>query len=1122
LATVSEAARRCPACEAENPPTNKFCGGCGGRLAAACPACGHANPPGQKFCGECGAALAGAPEPTAIPPPQTPAYRDAAPAAYTPRHLAEKILSTRAAFEGERKQVTVFFADVSGFTAMSERLDPEEVHAIMDRAFAVMLEAVHRYEGTVNQFLGDGVMAIFGAPIAHEDHPHRALRAALAIQKGLRPLKRELRESLGVKFKVRIGINTGPVVVGAIGTDLRMDYTAIGDTTNLAARLMALAEPGQVVVSRNAQRLREGFFIFEDLGEFQVKGKTEPVHAYALLGEIPGRTRLEVSRARGLTPWAGRDAELGRLMEAYRRAAAGPGAIVLIAGEPGVGKSRLLYELLRRLEGSGLLELEATCVSHGRSMAYHPILGLVRRILELTDGMGSEETRGRIAERLAPLGLATEEAAMLLGHFLGLPVPEESLNRLSGQQLKERTQALLRALFLRASERQPVVLVVENLHWLDPSSEEVLTHLVAGVPGHPMLLLLSARPGFAAPWLDGPAVERIALEGLPAGEIHGMVQSLLRVTGVSDELLKVLVAKGEGNPLYVEEILRQLQETGGLTVESGEARLSRADVRVPSTIHDIIAARVDRLAEPVKHTLQVAAVVGRHFSVTLLTRVAEANGHLAGHLRDLQALDFVFLGAEEPEPTYTFKHALTQEVVYGTLLERRRRAYHAAVGAALEEIHAGRLDDFVELLALHFGRSPESEKAVDYAILAAERAQRRWATAEALAQFEAALKRLDAMPDTRATRLRRIDAVVKQAEIKFALGRHAEHVQALEALRAIVDDAADPPRQAAWYCWAGFLHSLTGARPEVSIDYCRRAVVIAEAGGLEEIQAISECCLTHVYVVAGQLPDALAAGERALAAFEVRGNVWWACRTLWGLSMAANASGLWERSLEYCGRGLEHGRAVDDLRLKVVGWWRTGSTQVQRGDVATGLRCYEEALALSPTPFDAAMVRAGQGYGLIKAGQVDAGIAQLEEAVAWFERSRLRYTRSSWALRLCEGYMARGEPARARAMIEEIHAASREAGYRHLEGVSARLLGEVLVGDDPPGAATHLEAAARLFDEMQAHDELGKALAALAGLRAAAGDPAAARELFRRALGIFERVGTLDWPPRVRAALADL
>src|SRR2546422_6858571 len=370
----------CPQCRHANPAGTKFCGECGTRLQSLCPACQAPNPPTNKFCSECGQRLAGAAlaapvsAPAVAAPPVATPTRFASPESYTPRHLAEKILTSKGAIEGERKIVTVMFSDVSGFTAMSEKLDPEDVHSIMDRAFEVILDAVHGYEGTVNQFLGDGVMALFGAPIAHEDHAQRALGAALRIQANLGPLAEDIERAHGIEFRMRMGINTGPVVVGAIGRDLRMDYTAVGDTTNLAARLLAIAQPGQIVTSRRTQNLRDRVFSFEDLGEFQVKGKAEPVRAYAVTGERGSRARLEVSPDRSLTQLVGRTRELEVLNDAWHRASSGDGAVVLLTGEPGAGKSRLLYEFLQRLDGAGVLEIESTCVSYGRSMAYRPIL----------------------------------------------------------------------------------------------------------------------------------------------------------------------------------------------------------------------------------------------------------------------------------------------------------------------------------------------------------------------------------------------------------------------------------------------------------------------------------------------------------------------------------------------------------------------------------------------------------------------------------------------------------------------------------------------------------------------------------------------------------------------------
>ena len=515
-------------------------------------------------------------------------------------------------------------------------------------------------------------------------------------------------------------------------------------------------------------------------------------------------------------------------------------------------------------------------------------------------------------------------------------------------------------------------------------------------------------------------------------------------------------------------------------------------------------------------------MVGRRFGTSLVSRViANPTDQVMLNLEDLHGLDFVFPAAQDPELMYSFKHALTQDVVYGGLLERRRRQYHTAAALGLEELYAGRRDEVVELLAHHFGSSGEHEQAVDCAILAAEKAQRRWANTEALAYFESALKRLGTMPDTEANRLRRIDAVVKQSELMFALGRHTEHVQALEAIRSITEEA-DPARRARWLSWAGFLHSLTGARPEVPIAYCTEAIALADLAGLDDMRAFAECCLAQVYVVVGRLREAADTGARALAFFEAQGNVWWACRTLWILSTACNAIGEWERGFGYCRQALGHGQEVNDLRLKIVGWYRTGSTHTLRGDPEAAVPCFDEALKFSPIPFDAALTRAFKGFALVKAGATEEGLALLGAALAWLEQAHIPYTSSYVSACLAESHLRAGDRANARAVAETLLDTSRKLGYRHLEGWAERLLGECTSDDDPRGAETHLERAAETLEQVGAQNELAKTLTALARLRIEGGDPATARRLLERALPIFEALGTLDGPDHARALLLRL
>ena len=415
---------------------------------------------------------------------------------------------------------------------------------------------------------------------------------------------------------------------------------------------------------------------------------------------------------------------------------------------------------------------------------------------------------------------------------------------------------------------------------------------------------------------------------------------MLRDDTLTEAVTHEILAKADGNPLFLEQ----------LALHAGETHTHRLELMVPATIHDVVMARIDRLPQASKRLLQTAAVIGREFSLRLLQTVWRAEGGLEPVLRELCRFGFLDERTEAEGAIYAFRHWLTQEAAYGSLLERQRRACHAAIGSALEALYAERADEVVEFLALHFGRSDETEKAVDYGIVAAEKAQRRWANGDALGYFNEAQRALDAMPDTGPNRLRRVDAVLKQAEVRYALGQYTQHIQALDDIRSIVEEIGDPPRRAAWCYWTGFLHSTSGGRPDVAIQHCREAARIASVSGLDEINAFAESCLSQVYMIAGRPRDGLAAGERALASFEARGDRWWAGRTLWFLTANANYLGEWERSLDYCRRGLEHGNVLNDLRLKAVGWSRTGLAHIQQGDVERGLECCEEALALSPIP----------------------------------------------------------------------------------------------------------------------------------------------------------------------------
>jgi class 3 adenylate cyclase/tetratricopeptide (TPR) repeat protein len=723
---------QCPQCQHENPPQAKFCLECGTRLALTCAQCGTELPAGAKFCLECGQPVSGQ---------SAGQSRFTSPAAYTPKHLADKILTSRSALEGERKQVTVLFVDVSGFTSLSERLDPEEVHGLMNRAFELMLTEVHRYEGTVNQFLGDGIMALFGAPIAHEDHAQRAVHAALGIRKALEGYQEELRSRRGISFQVRQGLNTGLVVLGSIGNDLRMDYTAVGDTTNVAARLQAAADPGRIVISEATHRLVCGYFYTRSLGELSLKGKAEPVGACEVISAQVARTRLDVEAERGLTPFVGRDRELRLLFECFEQAKAGHGQVVFIAGEPGIGKSRLLLEFRRRL-GDEATWLEGRALSFGRAMAFRPLIDLLRRNFRLEEGDPEGTIVTKIERGVLRLGEDLRPTLPYLRYLLSVEPGDAAVLTMDPQQRRGEIFDALRRLTVRAAEVRPQVAVFEDAHWMDQATEEYLLFTADSIPTSRVLRILTYRTGYVHPFGERSYHTRIALNTLSTAHSIEMAQGMLLTERLPEALKALIVRKAEGNPFFVEEVVKSLLEVGALRpAGEGYVLAKRLDeIFVPDTIQDVITARIDRLEEAQKRTLQLASVIGREFTRRLLDRLAEVRARTEEVLRELKAIELIYEKSTFPELAYMFKHALTHEVAYNSLLVRRRKELHRLIGLAIEELYTDRLTEQHEVLAYHFAKGEEWRKALEYLLKAAEKATKAFANREAIALYDQALE----------------------------------------------------------------------------------------------------------------------------------------------------------------------------------------------------------------------------------------------------------------------------------------------------------------------------------------------------------------------------------------------
>src|SRR5262245_29167011 len=687
-------------------------------------------------------------DPAALPPPAVaPAsgrvrQPDAAPLAYTPPHLTDKILVARPALEGERKQVTVLFADLKDSTELIHGLDPEAAQQLLDPAIHVMMDAVHRFEGTVNQVLGDGIMALFGAPIAHEDHAVRACYAALAMQTAMRVSTDDVRRTRGLELRMRVGLNSGEVVVRAIGNDLHMDYSAVGETTYLAARMEQLATPGSSRLTAATLRLVEGLVQVTALGPVPVKGLVEPVEVFELVGASPTRRRLQAAAMRGLTPFVGRQPELEALHQALTRAQTGHGQLVALVGDAGVGKSRLVYECVHSHHTQGWRVLESASVSYGKATPYFPVVDLLKRYVHIEDADEPRTVRARVTGQVLTLDETLQETIPALLWLLDALPDDSPFRTLEAPQRRQRALEALKRVLLRESQVQPLLLVCEDLHWIDAETQALLDTLVESLPTAQLLLLVNYRPEYQHGWGSKTYYTQVRLDPLPPASANALLQALLGDHPSLAALKRLLIERTEGNPFFLEESVRTLVETGVLVGAPRAYRLMQAlpTIQVPATVQAVLAARIDRLPPEEKRLLQSAAVMGTEVPLALLQAVGELPEEtLRLGLAHLQAAEFLYETHLFPEPEYTFKHALTHEVAYGSLLLERRRGLHGRVVEALEALAPERAVEQVEWLAHHALWGEVWDKAVTYCQQAGARAYDRAAFRDAVASFEQAL-----------------------------------------------------------------------------------------------------------------------------------------------------------------------------------------------------------------------------------------------------------------------------------------------------------------------------------------------------------------------------------------------
>jgi class 3 adenylate cyclase/tetratricopeptide (TPR) repeat protein len=849
---------KCPRCQHENPPQAKFCLECGARVALTCAKCRSELPADAKFCLECGEPVAS--QATAEP-------RFTSPEAYTPKHLAEKILTSKAALEGERKQITVLFADLKGSMELLADRDPEEARKLLDPVLERMMEAIHQYEGTVNQVMGDGIMALFGAPLAHEDHAVRACYAALKMQDAVRRYSEELRRAQGVEVQIRVGVNSGDVVVRSIGSDLRMDYTAVGQTTHLAARMEQLAAPGSIRVTAETLHLAEGFVQVTSLGPVPVKGLGEPVKVFELVGAGVARTRLEAAARRGLTRFVGRNTELEQLRDALDLAHQSHGQVVAVVGEPGVGKSRLFWELTHSHRVHGWLIVQSASVSYGKATAYLPVIELLRGYFGVDSRDDARRIREKVMGKVLALTPALGPAVPAFLALLDVPVNEASWQALEPLQRRQQTLDAVKRLLLRESEVQPLVVVFEDLHWVDGETQTLLDTLVESVPAARLLLLVNYRPEYHHAWGGKTYYRQLRIDPLPPESADELLDALLGTEAALRPLKRLLIARTEANPLFLEESVRTLVEIGALAGERGAYGLTRPveHLQIPATVKAILASRIDRLALEAKRLLQTAAVIGKDVPMPLLLAIADTAEHeVRVELARLQAAEFLYETRLFPDLEYTFKHALTHEVTYAGVLHERQRALHARLTEAIERLATGRLAEQAERLAHHALRGELWEKAVAYFRQAGLRAMGRAANREAVAHLEQALQALRRLPETRQTAELAIDIRLDLRNALLPLGDRArigEHLQEAERLTRTLGDRQRLARIATFMV----IQNLGSGDYAEAVRFGHEALEIGRTLGDRAIEVVATSFLGMAHVTQGAFTDAVAVLEGNLA-----------------------------------------------------------------------------------------------------------------------------------------------------------------------------------------------------------------------------------------------------------------
>jgi class 3 adenylate cyclase/tetratricopeptide (TPR) repeat protein len=1108
---------KCPNCEHENTVQAKFCEQCAAPLGRTCGNCGSAVSPAARFCAQCGSPLKPVDD-----------SRFASPTSYTPQHLADKILAARATLDGERKQVTVLFADIKGSMELFADRDPEAAQKIFDPVLERMIEAVHQFEGTVNRVMGDGIMALFGAPISNEDHAVRACYAALRMQETVKQYAEDVQRTQGVIVTIRVGLNSGEIVVCGIGNDLHLEYTVVGQTANLAARLEQMAKPGSVLTAADTLQLAEGYIAMEPLGPVSLKGLPHPVQVYEVTGVGEARTRLQVSAGRGLTRFVGRDVELEQLHRVQQLAGQGHGHVVAIVGEAGVGKSRLVHEFVHSRHTADWLILESSSVSYGRATPYLPVIGLLKNYFKISAQDSTQLIRKKVDERVLALDQSLQDAIPPVLDLLDALDENDPFRSLDLVRRRQYTYQAVVRLLLSESRVQPFVVVFEDLHWNDSLSLGLLSELIVALQNARLLLVVSYRPAeYTDEWRNRPNYRQVRLDPLASEGLAQFLEALLGSDATLATLKSFLVGRASGNPFFAEEIVRGLVAAGTLEGARGSYRLARpfSGVEIPPTVQAVLAARVDALLPADKHLLQEAAVIGHDVPFALLRAICGLTADKLRNLLDnLQAAEFLYASRLFPELEYTFNHALTHDVTYSGVLHERRREIHTRVVNATETLYADRLNEQVERLAYHTVQGDLKEKAVHYLRQAGAKAAGRSGVSAARTWFEQALDVLKSLPESQATTEQAFEIHLELRPVLRQLGEVRQMLEHLREAEALAERLKDDRRRGQ-VC--GFMTTVLSTLNELdeALLTSTRALEIAQRIGDLRLSIVTTSCLEQTYYYRGEYERVVGIATENLATLPTE----WV-QEYFGLAVPVSVFGRgWLiMSLAELGRFAEAAKyEAEVIRLAeatqhahTIAWARLTTSMLHfcKGDWAKARLLTEHGTNKSPILDVAVLIpwaAAASAWALAQIGEASEALSRVREGEQLLERQAARgiVGHRGWAYHAA---------SRACLLLGRLDEASR-LGHRSVEssqrqpGFAAHalhLLGDITTHpekfDAESGAAYYREALALAqlhgMRPLVAHCHLG-----LAKLYHRVGKPEDARENLTAATMRYREMGMDFW-----------